>query len=76
MTTTEKTYLLISNNSDSIVRRCKASSIEEAIEIFNEMGYYQEDYTVKALENQNNTTGIAPYRNIGISDDCVHSSHH
>lgn len=76
MTTTEKTYLLLSNHSDSIVRRCKASSREEAIEIFNEMGYYQEDYRVKALENNNNTKDITPYRNIGISDDCVHSSNH
>lgn len=71
------TFLLLSNNSDSIVRTCKANSIEEAIEIFAEMGYFREDYTIKIKEKYNeNTPQIVPYRMRGVSDDCVHSSYH
>lgn len=76
MNSKQKTYLLISINSDSIVRRCKANTREEAIEIFNEMGYYQEDYRVNDLENHNNTKDITPYRYIGVSDDCVNTSNY
>ena len=70
-----KTFLLLSNYSDSVVKICKASTREEAIEIFAEMGYYQEDYTIKQKEIYNdNIPQVVPYRMRGISDDCVKKS--
>ena len=66
-----KTYLLLSKYSDSIVRRCEASTRDEAIEIFSEMGYYQEDYRIQTLEDYNNIKEIPSYRMRGISDDFV-----
>ena len=66
------TFLLLSKYSDSVVKTCKATTREEAIEIFAEMGYYQEDYTIKIKEKYNeNTPQIVPYRMRGISDDCA-----
>ena len=44
------TYLLLSKYSDLIVRRCEANTRDEAVEIFDEMGYYQDDYRIQTLE--------------------------
>ena len=69
-----RTYLLLSNCSDSIVRRCEANTRDEAIEIFAEMGYYQEDYRIQTIEDYENIKEIPSYRMRGISDDCVKKS--
>ena len=66
-----KTYLLLSNYSDSIIRRCEASTRDEASEIFAEMGYYQEDYRIQTLEDYNNIKEIPSYRMRGVNDDCA-----
>ena len=70
-----KTYLLLSNHSDSIVRRCEANTRDEAVEIFAEMGYYQDDYRIQTLEDYNNIKEIPSYRMRGVSDDCVKKSY-
>ena len=70
-----KTYLLLSNHSDSIVRRCKANTRDEAVEIFAKMGYYQEDYRTQTLEYYNNIKEIPSYKMRGVSDDCVKKSY-
>ena len=49
-----KTFVLLSYNSNSIICRIKAETRDEAIEIFNEMGYYQDDYFTQTLEDYNN----------------------
>ena len=65
------TFVLLSYNSNSIVRRIKAETRDEAIEIFAEMGYYQEDYQIKTLEDYNKIKETPSYRMRGVSDDCV-----
>ena len=70
-----KTYLLLSNHSDSIVRRCKANTRDEAVEIFAKMGYYQDDYRIQTLEYYNNIKEIPSYKMRGVSDDCVKKSY-
>ena len=65
------TFILLSYNSGSIVCRCKAETRSEAIEIFNEMGYYQEDYYIQTLESYNDIKQVAPYRMRGVNDDFI-----
>ena len=68
------TFVLLSYNSNSIVCRIKAETRDEAIEIFNEMGYYQDDYFTQTLEDYNNIKQTAPYKMRGLNDDFIKKS--
>ena len=65
------TFILLSYNSNSIVCRIKAETRDEAVEIFAEMGYYQEDYCIQTLESYNDIKQVAPYRMRGVNDDFI-----
>ena len=68
------TFVLLSYNSNSIVCRIKAETRDEAIEIFNEMGYYQDDYFTQTLEDYNNIKQTTPYKMRGLNDDFIKKS--